>query len=132
MNQPFRVFATTGLFTAFLLLGACGPEDAGMDARIPAEAPYLRGVITAIDGAEVRIEENPAEATASAKAILRLTPETDILWRSGEHAEATDLRLGARVSAWTRGPVLESYPVQGTAGTLVIESTTMPGDPGKL
>jgi hypothetical protein len=120
------------LLVAVSFSGGCDREGAEMDARLPAEAPFVRGVVTAIDGADVTIEENPADQSGSPKAVLRLTPETDIFWRSGDQANPSDLRLGARVSAWTRGPVMESYPVQGTAGTLVIESTTMPGDPGKL
>jgi hypothetical protein len=120
------------LLAALALAGACERGRADVDARLPAEAPFLRGVVTAIDGADVRIEENPADQAGSPKAVLRLTPETDIFWRSGDQANPSDLRLGTRVSAWTRGPVMESYPVQGTAGTLMIESTTIPGDPGKL
>ena len=113
-----------------VLLAACTRSSSDARDFLPSEPPYLRGTVTALGEARVRIEENAGEQSGSAKAELRLTPETRILWRTGEPANAGDMRLGARVSAWIDGPVRESYPVQGDAGTIVIESTTQPGEPG--
>lgn len=115
------------LLILLLLFGGCAP--AKPDPELPTSPPYIRGVITAIDGSQIRVEQNPTSSTGAAKAVLRLTPETQILWRSGEVADRRDLRLGARVSAWVVGPLLESYPVQGTASTVMIESTTEPAVP---
>lgn len=110
-----------------LLLVGCGASEE--EGAIPSEPPYLRGTVTAMDGAEVRVEENAGERSGSAKAVLRLTGSTRIVWRTGEPAEPGDLRLGSRVSAWVAGPVAESYPVQAEAGVLMIESTTLPNEP---
>lgn len=115
------------LVSLLLLLGACaGPES---DDFLPTEPPYLRGTVTAIDDATVRVEENAGERSGSAKAVLRITESTRIVWRTGRPAERGDLRLGARVSAWITGPVAESYPVQGEAAVLLVESTTLPNEP---
>ena len=84
------------------------------------ESPELRALIT---------EADPGAASGSDKAMLRITAETDIFWRSGERADRGDLRLGTVVSAWVAGPVRESYPVQADAATLVIEYTTRPAAP---
>jgi hypothetical protein len=116
------------LGTLLLLLCACTPSSES-PATIPAEPPYLSGAITAIEAGEIRVEADPGQASGSAKAMLKLTDETQILWRTGERADRGDLRLGTVVSAWVSGPILESYPVQATAATVVIESTTRPAAP---
>ena len=108
------------------LFGAC---NGSAPVELPAEPPYMSGAITAIEPTEIRVEADPGTASGSAKAMLRLTDETRILWRTGEPADRGDLRLGTVVSAWVTGPVLESYPVQATAATIVIESTTRPAVP---
>lgn len=90
---------------------------------LPSDPPGILGVVTRADGATLRIETNPAEEYGSPKAVVRITPETRILYRSGQVAAASDLTIGHNVSAWFSGPVMESYPVQTTAGTVVIEPT---------
>ena len=123
MNRLLRLLAPL-----LVLLGACN-SSSEPPATLPSEPPYLSGAITAIEGAEIRVEADPDRAAGSAKAMLRLTPETQILWRTGEPADRGDLRLGTVVSAWVNGPILESYPVQAAASTIVIESTTRPAAP---
>ena len=110
------------------LLAACSrsASDAG---ALPTDAPYMRGAITAIEGGQIRVEADPGAASGSDKAMLHITPDTEIFWRSGERADRGDLRLGTVVSVWVSGPVRESYPVQADAATLVIESTTRPATP---
>lgn len=110
-----------------LLLASC--RGAPEEGQLPEGTPYIRGVVTALDGASLRVEENAGAASGSAKAVLRVTDGTRILWRTGEPAELGDLRLGTRVSAWVSGPIAESYPAQAEADALVIESTTLPAEP---
>jgi hypothetical protein len=112
-----------------LLLVACSRPEPEGPAALPSQPPYLHGAITAMDDAGIRVEADPGAASGSDKAMLRLTPGTRILWRTGEVADRGDLRLGTVVSAWVTGPVAESYPVQATAATIVIESTTRPAAP---
>lgn len=119
------------ILLALLVATLCACTGSPPEGRreLPEEPPYLRGAVTAIDAAEIRVEADPSTTARSAKAVLRLTEETEILWRTGEPADRGDLRLGSVVSAWVAGPVLESYPVQATARTIVIESTTRPAAP---
>ncbi len=115
---------------AMLVLTGCqppaGPAATGSSAvlhttGIPSEAPYIQGAITTVKEEQILVEENAAQAAGSAKASLRLTHSTRIVHRSGEAARPSDLRVGQLVQAWVAGPVMESYPTQGTAAVVVIE-----------
>jgi hypothetical protein len=119
------------LLSALVLLAtaACSSssrEDAmpnrGADTTIPAASPTITGTVTAVDGERIRVEENPADSSGSAKASVRIIPgETRIMRRSGARATVTDIAKGSRVSVWFVGPVMESYPVQARGGVVVIE-----------
>lgn len=124
MTRSFVLLFTLGM------LAACGGANAPEDAlttpstsanAAPAEPPSIRGLVTAIGDNTIRVEEKPAESYGSAKAIARLTSRTVIMRREGERAAATDLAVGQTVSVWFDGPVMESYPVQSTAGVIVLE-----------
>ncbi|MEO6228280.1 MAG: DUF3221 domain-containing protein [Thermomonas sp.] len=115
---------------AALLLPGCGPHggpaaagksSASITQGIPSDAPYIAGTITTVSAEHILVEENAAQASGSAKSSLRLTANTRILRRTGGAARATDLKVGQRVQAWVSGPVMESYPTQGTAAVIVIE-----------
>lgn len=116
------------LFALLALLCACG-GPASSPSALPAGPPYITGAITANEQGEIRVEADPGQSYGSDKAMLRLAPGTVILWRTGERADQGDLRLGTVVSVWVGGPIMESYPVQATADTLVIQSTTRPASP---
>ena len=83
----------------------------------------VQGVITNISGVAVLVEENPTDEWGSAKGSFTITDETEILRQQGdEQVPATfdDLQVGQLVVATYVGPVAESYPTQGTAGSIVI------------
>lgn len=93
------------------------------------ERPDIRGTITEITSAQgevlgaIRIEGTIGEGTEYDKAVVAVTEETEILVRGPdgeEKATFDDLRVGQRVEATFVGPVAESYPVQATAGRIVI------------
>ncbi|MDQ3039341.1 MAG: DUF3221 domain-containing protein, partial [Pseudomonadota bacterium] len=115
---------------SLLLLMGCGgqgdPANPDNPAAIritgiPSDAPYIQGAITAVEGERILVEENAAQASGSAKASLRLIPSTRIVHRSGVVARPSDLQVGQQVQVWVAGPVMESYPTQGTAAVVVIE-----------
>ena len=102
--------------------GTAGPaEPASGTVPLPADSPYIRGIVTAVDSASVRIEADPTSDSGSPKAIARITPSTAVLFRSGEAVGAEELTVGHLVSVWLTGPIMESYPEQGTASAIVIE-----------
>jgi hypothetical protein len=97
-------------------------------AAIPASAQTdpgdgVQGFITNISGAVVLVEENPTDEWGSAKGAFTITDETEILRQQGDEQVAAtfdDLQVGQLVVATYVGPVAESYPTQGTAGSIVI------------
>jgi len=135
--NPFPIMAQQMIrlntfLLALLMLTGCGPQvgpatpanSAGINSNskgIPSEAPYIQGAITSVAEGLILVEEHAAQAAGSAKASLRLTSSTRILHRSGLAARPSDLRVGQHVQAWVAGPVMESYPTQGTAAVVVIE-----------
>jgi hypothetical protein len=103
--------------------------------RAPAQAPDITGQITrattsATDGSRritILVEAVPGDLSGSAKALVTVDAATRIFhtqaWRS---AKVDDLLPGGTVSVWFEGPVAESYPVQGKAGTLLIQTDPVP------
>jgi hypothetical protein len=86
-----------------------------------ADAPDLRGIITARAGETIRVEEVPGQGSGSAKAVVGLTALTWITTARGEPLSPDALLVGQRVAVWFTGPVAESYPVQGEGLRIIVE-----------
>ncbi len=92
----------------------------------------VQGLITDISGTVVLVEENPDDEAGSAKGYFTVTGETEILrQQDGALVPATfeDLQVGQPVVATYSGPILESYPPQGGAGSLLILEEPAGGAP---
>lgn len=123
----------TFLFIVSALLGGCGapvgaplaPTETPSALRphaIPSEAPSIQGAITAVDeSGRIRVEESAADAVGP-KAVVRIGTETKIVDGNGQAAPRSALVVGARVAVWFDGPVAQVYPLQATAGVVVIEA----------
>lgn len=116
--------------TIVVLVLAVGCAD-----RAPARAPDITGQITrattsATDGSRritILVETVPSDLTGSPKALVTVDSATRIFHTGlGVSARVQDLLPGGTVSVWFDGPVAESYPVQGRAGTLMILTDTDP------
>jgi hypothetical protein len=86
------------------------------------------GYITSISGDSVLVEEDPASEWGGNrnKGYFTVTGETEILRLvEGDMvapAAFEELEVGQLVSATYSGPILESYPTQGGAGSIVIQA----------
>jgi hypothetical protein len=82
------------------------------------------GYITSISGDSVLVEEDPASDWGGNKGYFSVTGETEISQLVGGDAVAPatfeELEIGQLVEATYSGPVLESYPTQGGASSIVI------------
>ncbi len=124
-TRPFSAIILAGMLTTVLLV--CSSK--ATEDQLPKREPDIRGVITRSDTSAkqvvILIEEHPSDTAGSAKARVRLTEGTK-LW-SGDaeglrRVGVEELTVGRTVRAWFDGPVAESYPVQATAGVVVLEA----------
>ena len=93
-------------------------------------AADIRGRITILSSSDpahtagsVLIEGVPEKGMGVDKAATRITPKTRVFkLQDGKKAakKFSDLKVGQLVEATFSGPVAESYPVQATAGVIII------------
>lgn len=113
-----------GVLLAVFVLGGCktGADTPTGPSGVQNGPPSIQGVITSVADDRIRVDPDPADAN-SEKADVRITGQTEIRDRDGRTAAASTLAVGMRVRVWFSGPVALSFPVQATAGALVIDST---------
>jgi hypothetical protein len=102
----------------------------GLFMALSSFAADIRGKITSISpadaanaGGSVLIEGAREKDTNADKAATRITAKTQIFRLQDGRKIARkfrDLKVGQTVEATFAGPVAESYPVQGTAGEIII------------
>jgi hypothetical protein len=120
--MDMRVYFMSVFLLGFLIISVCPSPaaDADITAGIPSEAPSIVGEVTVVTLPMVVVEENPAEPHGSAKANVRITDTTQVLRQGEGVVGAAALQVGQKVKVWFAGPVMESYPLQATAGVIVI------------
>ncbi|MDZ4178899.1 MAG: DUF3221 domain-containing protein [Coriobacteriia bacterium] len=124
-GKPELSTITSGAILVALLSAALltGCSDA---PRRPVEAPSIRGTISSLDRLDsgqaslLVVAEDEVVATVYDRAVVRITPATEILDAGGNERTAEYIRNGLRVEVWFVGGVAESYPVQATAGTIAV------------
>jgi hypothetical protein len=107
---------------------ALGAACASQAPRVPSSTPSIEGRVTAVDRqgeriGSIRVEANPAEASGSDKAVVYITPSTEIVHGDSTRADFAALASGLWVRVWFTGPVRESYPVQADAALVQIDAT---------
>lgn len=109
---------------AAIVLAACNMLPS---LAVPGEDPSIEGIVQQATAEErgrvIFVEANPTVPGREPAARITLTRGTDVLASTGgaiERASADELAEGVRVRVWFTGPVLESFPVQATAGTVLI------------
>lgn len=102
-----------------LAIGCTSPGPATNDSA--ANRPDIRGTITRIAGATLVVEENPSEESGSLKAAVEISESTLVRTSAGGPMSRSAFRTGQIVSVWFKGPVMESYPVRGTAEMVIVE-----------
>lgn len=127
-----RLAAVFGLVALCLAAPGCSrapgdPDGPGLSANVPAEAASIRGDIKEVDrsrgGLRFLVEQNPRGA-GEPIAWVDVDRDTRVLARTGgstASASSAELAVGMRVQVWFTGPVRESFPVQATGGTVLIE-----------
>lgn len=124
-----RAHLVSTLLFSSLISSGCSPAVTDQSvsdatAAIPRTAPSIIGQVTAVALPVIVVEEKPNEPHGAAKAGVRITDSTRVSRRGKGVVGVTDLRVGQQVSVWFTGPVMESYPLQATAGVIVIEPSS--------
>jgi hypothetical protein len=102
------------------VLAAC--TEGTRSSAPPPVAAAINGRIAAREGATLLVVAPTPPVSGYDRASVRLHEGTRVLRASGAPASADDLRVGQGVRVWFDGPVMESYPVQSSAGTVVIDT----------
>jgi hypothetical protein len=118
---------------ACLAASACSSAPGELDgtsqtASAPTEAASIIGDIAQVERTNGRlrilVEQMPTRSAGYPVAWIAVNRETAVVQRAGgsvSRGSSAELAVGMRVQAWFSGPVAESYPVQATAGTVLIE-----------
>jgi len=122
--RPRRTALACVAIALILPLAACSPA-------LPDRDPDIRGTVTSLerqsDGdifGRILVEGPIAPGTGYGAASVSVTGDTTVLREvpdaSPEPLAFEDLEEGMPVEVWFEGPVAESYPVQATAGTVLV------------
>lgn len=135
--RPSRRIIGTAVCLALALLtagaGACGKSST--EPLIPVEPPGIAGRITRVTGQDnfrgtILVESDPTSTGTGPKALTTVTGATLIVRTTGDEGDFRSLNTGQWVRVWFAGPVSESYPVQGKARAIAIDSLASSPNPG--
>jgi hypothetical protein len=129
MKRLATVFAMAACLGALACSSAPGePDGGGLHVIVPTDAASIIGDITQVErtGGRLRIlvEQIPTRSAGYPIAWIAVNRGTNVVQRAGSslsRGSSAELVAGTRVQAWFTGGVAESYPVQATAGTVLIE-----------
>ncbi len=126
MTKVRALLPVSTLMLISLISSGCSPvvtdpSVSDATATIPRTMPSIIGQITAINLPTIVVEEKPTEPHGSPKARVKTTNETKVFIRDGGVVSGAELRVGQQVKVWFAGPAMESYPLQATAGVIIIE-----------
>ena len=130
-NARSRVHAAVrGMPAALALALAVACSGAARDAAPPDTAPSFVGHIAAKNAAKdattILVVAAATQPAGADRASVRLPAEARVLRADGTRGKVDDLHVGQAVRLWFHGPVAESYPVQATAGLVVIDKEATP------
>lgn len=103
---------------------SCGSDKAPTEPNSLAD---IAGRITLIStttafAGSIRVESDPTDNAGSPKAVVSVDGVTQVFLLDGTRGGFRSLSVGDWVRVWFDGPVQETYPVRGVAGTVVIDS----------
>ena len=122
-----RLVLTTGV-----ALALAGCDGNGFEP--PDDEPAIDGFVTFVNAPMgpagdarliIQVDEVPGDTSGSPKFSLTVDDETQLLrWNADAAGYGTfdlvDFAIGQHVRVWVTGPIMESYPMQATAHTIVL------------
>jgi len=98
-------------------------------AGVPTGQPAITGLVSTVSGSGDGTTILVTGSGQVDKASVSIDARTVLLRKTDAGTSAlllADITAGARVSVWFDGPVAESYPVQGRAGTVLLLPSAAP------
>ena len=139
MRHTSRVLAALAVLVALgaAVVGGCGgataaqpasPSPSAQPSAAPPSAPAdITGAVADVSigtGGDslpvLLVVADPGSTSSVDRASVRVTKDTVVWTAQGTRGDAEDLATGEQVGVWFSGPVAESYPVQTTAGAVMI------------
>ncbi|MGH8029306.1 MAG: DUF3221 domain-containing protein [Arenimonas sp.] len=117
-NSSIRLLSNVTAGLIVLLATACAD---GKRTTVPDGVASFAGRIASRESASILLVADSVQPAGADRAYVRVLAGTRLLRSTGEPATEADLQVGRHVRAWFDGPVMESYPVQATAGAIVID-----------
>lgn len=122
------------LLGAALLLTACRssatpPESEALPFAIAvrSDSPYVTGPIAerSVEASGtvrmlVRARSTEDGSSRQPAAVVRVDPDSLLLWADGRAARPADLTVGREVKVWVRGPESRSLPPQVTGSAILV------------
>jgi Protein of unknown function (DUF3221) len=118
------------LLVAVLAAVVCARADDPEPAKKAPPKASIRGKVSSVTAVKVKglvgrmsVDGKKEKDTEHDRASVKLTPTTKFYkWVDGKKKDAkfADVKKGSVVQCTFVGPVLESYPVQATAGEVLI------------
>ena len=110
---------------ALALSTGCGDSPTGNE--FPSDTPYIAGRVTAVTttsdrAVSVRVEAIPADQSGSPKLVARVDDFALVQLPGNVEADYRAVTVGQWVRVWTTGAVADSYPAQGIASAVAIDS----------
>ncbi len=121
MKKP--LIATLIIFFLLVLAFIYFFTEIGRKPPQTRENPFITGYIYLISENQILVAEGfeGEEFTGDTDKLrgnaiwLAMDEKIEIIDSEKEKLEFQDLKIGSRVKVWTIGPIMESYPLQGTA-----------------
>jgi len=121
-GRIFPRLAATASVAWLGALGGCGSDN----GTAPLGEPFLSGQVTSVvpsgSAVIVLVEQRPGVADAGEKALARVDDVTVVRLLNDQPGTYRSVSTGQWVRVWFEGAVSESYPVQGLAARVVIDS----------
>jgi hypothetical protein len=121
------------LVPVVLLLGSISGSCASptIPDLLREEPAHTRGTITEYDssaGSTFLLEDRP-DLDSGEKYIVRIDSRTEIFKRTAAgdtvRGDVQDIRTQSRAAVWFEGPILESYPAQGVARYVLMDTVIL-------
>lgn len=105
--------------TVSLILAACSPMDSSIKPDVVASIESIQQA----DNQSAQLLVTAPGDSNSDRYIVTVNQNTSISWYSGRGqnmADINSLAAGQQVYIWLTGPVMESYPAQAVAASIII------------